>query len=692
MTKLLLSSAAAALTTVFISIRLMKRGKRLEDWFLFLALFITAAIDLADSLSLLYPDEFSLWIKSSMVALGLLPLLWILFSKTFCRVDALSGLPAPTWVIFLAWPAAAVTLSFLPVENFLYAPDFPAESVLFVRPAGRMFLLGLVAWLSMPLVFLAHTYFTLPKPDRWKGVLEVLGIWALISTQILYYGHGAVYGTIDMSMGPARSIVTVFSLGLMAASRHYRGRPSNIHVSKYLALRSVILLMVVFFLAGMALLGQGLSYLADSFRGPILTIVFIFTGIMVAVALLSETVRRKILVFLHKHFYEEKYDYRKHWQEFSLKVAGATNENNLQDIVLSFYCDTFSVKNGALFVISPNGERYECVSTYEIPPSSLRIEASDSVCRYFKRAEWVLSTRESPEFLDLVPELKAYMEVSFVVPMISGEKVFGLIFLGPLINENEAFFYEDFDLMKMLARQAASSLMSFRLSMQLSSSREMAAMGKVSTFVMHDLKNLVSNLALVSENAKVYLDDEEFREDLHHTLALTVSKMTSLISRLEKLKEKPVLDQREVDLKNLALDTASLVTVGKVEVRGEKALVLADPEEIQKVMLNLVMNGIEATKGEGAIKIRVGVKESPYFEVMDEGCGMTEDFIRYSLFKPFVTTKKKGFGIGLYQCKNIVEAHGGSLVVKSEPGRFTRFTVQLPGAARTAGKPLTAEC
>jgi putative PEP-CTERM system histidine kinase len=208
----------------------------------------------------------------------------------------------------------------------------------------------------------------------------------------------------------------------------------------------------------------------------------------------------------------------------------------------------------------------------------------------------------------------------------------------------------------------------------------MAAMGRVSTFVMHDLKNLLSNLALVAENAKEFLDDAEFREDLHHTLALTVAKMTTLISRLENLKGKHVLDPKDIDLKELAEETASLVTSGRVVVAGETAFAHADPEEIQKVMLNLVMNGIEAMDGPGTIRITVGLSGSAFFEVADEGCGMTEEFIREKLFRPFVTTKKKGFGIGLYQCKQIVEAHGGNLQVRSEPGSYTRFMVCLPSA------------
>ncbi len=93
---------------------------------------------------------------------------------------------------------------------------------------------------------------------------------------------------------------------------------------------------------------------------------------------------------------------------------------------------------------------------------------------------------------------------------------------------------------------------------------------------------------------------------------------------------------------------------------------------------NLLHNALEASNSKGPIELEVGQSEEPYLKVSDLGCGMSEEFIRERLFQPFQTTKEKGFGIGLYQCKNIVEAHGGRIEVDSRVGEGTTFTVFLP--------------
>jgi hypothetical protein len=97
---------------------------------------------------------------------------------------------------------------------------------------------------------------------------------------------------------------------------------------------------------------------------------------------------------------------------------------------------------------------------------------------------------------------------------------------------------------------------------------------------------------------------------------------------------------------------------------------------MEKVVQNLVLNAREA--GGSSVLVEVGCDRAPFVRVSDQGCGMSEAFIRQRLFRPFQTTKAKGFGIGLYQCRNIVEAHGGRIEVESRVGEGSCFTVVLP--------------
>jgi putative PEP-CTERM system histidine kinase len=207
--------------------------------------------------------------------------------------------------------------------------------------------------------------------------------------------------------------------------------------------------------------------------------------------------------------------------------------------------------------------------------------------------------------------------------------------------------------------------------------------GKISAFVLHDLKNLVSTLALVVDNAREHMDNPEFQEDMLQSLESTVTRMKGLIARLKKIGEKHSLRREHTDLLELAGGVAGHVGNGQVTVSGTSVIADVDREEMEKVLLNLLLNAMEASGAQEGVSVDVGCDGSSWIRVKDEGCGMSEEFLRKRLFKPFSTTKEKGLGIGLYQCRQIVEAHGGRIEVQSEVGRGSVFTVRLPKAVKS---------
>jgi hypothetical protein len=188
----------------------------------------------------------------------------------------------------------------------------------------------------------------------------------------------------------------------------------------------------------------------------------------------------------------------------------------------------------------------------------------------------------------------------------------------------------------------------------------------------------VSNLALVVENARNYMDDPAFQKDMLETLDNTVAKMKGLIARLRNLEEKAELKLEECDLAELVAESAEGLPKKSITLTGGPVLCAVDRVEMGKVVLNLVLNAIDATAGEGPVHLDVGADGMAFIRCRDQGCGMAEEFLRERLFKPFETTKPKGFGIGLYQCRQIVEAHGGRIEVRSAPEQGSEFTVYLP--------------
>jgi len=255
------------------------------------------------------------------------------------------------------------------------------------------------------------------------------------------------------------------------------------------------------------------------------------------------------------------------------------------------------------------------------------------------------------------------------------------VLLGRPSNSGEVISYEDYDLMKILARQAAALLFNERLSRQLSNDREMAAVGRISTFVMHDLKNLVANVSLVVENARELIADRRFQVDMLETLTNTVGRMKGLIGRLKNVGVANELTLERCNLKQLVHETLSGMGSTGVSVSGEDVEVLVDQDEIGKVITNLVLNGLEASSGSRCVQLEVRRDPWPTLVCRDQGEGMSSDFIAADLFRPFSSTKKQGLGVGLFQCRQIVEAHGGRIEVESVVGAGSEFKVYFPSLA-----------
>jgi putative PEP-CTERM system histidine kinase len=207
----------------------------------------------------------------------------------------------------------------------------------------------------------------------------------------------------------------------------------------------------------------------------------------------------------------------------------------------------------------------------------------------------------------------------------------------------------------------------------------MEVLGKISTFMIHDLKNLVHTLSLVLSNAREHIANPDFQQDMLASLDNTTGRMNTLIGKFKNMPDKSSLQTKPADLQVVVSQVAGRITGPEIQILGGAAAVLIDREQIQNVALNLILNAIDATDGTGPVWVETGTDNGrAYIIVRDEGCGIPEEFLRQHLFSPFKTTKKTGLGIGLYQCRQIVEAHNGRIEAASEVGRGTIFTVWLP--------------
>jgi putative PEP-CTERM system histidine kinase len=269
------------------------------------------------------------------------------------------------------------------------------------------------------------------------------------------------------------------------------------------------------------------------------------------------------------------------------------------------------------------------------------------------------------------------------VPLTAAGELQGFLILGDRVG-GALFGPQEFDLLQAIAGHVASGLLNLQLSQQLLQTREHEAFQTMATFFVHDLKNAATTLNLMLQNLPEHFDDPAFRDDALRGVGKTVAHINNLISRLSQLRQETKISPASGNLNELIKSVISQIgQAGDIRLDlqlGEIPPVLFDHSQLTKVFTNLLINAREAMGSPGTLGITTSVHSGDWVvvSISDTGCGMTREFMVKSLFRPFQTTKKNGLGIGMFQSKLIVEAHGGCFGVESIPGRGTTFKVYLP--------------
>ncbi|MBI1796586.1 MAG: hypothetical protein HYR74_05990 [Candidatus Eisenbacteria bacterium] len=283
-------------------------------------------------------------------------------------------------------------------------------------------------------------------------------------------------------------------------------------------------------------------------------------------------------------------------------------------------------------------------------------------------------------------------------PLHVGDDLIGVLWLSGKRGD-EDYSFEDVEFLGAMSRQLAAALWFARVADQLAETRQLESLNRLSTFVLHDIKNQVSGLSLVVENARRHLADPEFQRDAMKVVERTVQNLKELMAHVSGVGRPPVIQVgpcRVRDVLDDAVAAAGLAATSPpvrlaVDYRGDDTVVV-DRGQLVRVLTNLLTNAREALGGRGEIALGARVERDGAaapgwltLAVRDTGPGMSPEFVRDSLFRAFATTKPSGLGVGLMQCRGIVEAHGGSISVESRLGRGTTFEVRVPiEAARAA--------
>ncbi len=573
------------------------------------------------------------------------------------------------------------------------AIDNPAVSTLYVFSRLLCAIGGLL---------LVHNLFVNAAPvERWGIRLLCIALAALFIYDLNLYALQTLYGDIPKSLMEARGIVTLILLPLFVISaQRNKTWKAELKISRQVVFHTLSLVGVGVYLMMMAFGAYGLRMIGGDW-GTLLQIVFIF-GTIVALAVLafSGRLRSWFKVKINKHFFAYKYDYREEWLKF-INTVSQSARADLDQRVIEGVCNLVDSPGGSLWQRDGQGQfiaaaRWNFKSMVQATESSKGALASYLAThrRIANFDDWRAGVGEYqgmalPEWVAAVPQ------VWLGVPMIHKDDLAGFL----ILERSRAAWplnWEDYDLLRTVGRQVASYVVENQAQRVLIETREFDAFNRRFAFVMHDIKNLVSQLALVTRNAEKHADNPEFQRDMMLTLRDSVGKMNDLLARLQQHNTGKA-DHAPVDIVRMARsliegrrNAHKLLTF---HAQKAAAIVAGDEGRLEQVFIHLVQNAIDASPV-APIAVRVGHdSETVVVEIEDSGSGMSEDFVHGELFKPFRSTKVGGYGLGAYEAREIVRSHGGRLDVTSKLGEGSVFRVMLPLMMKSSlseGEPLAA--
>ena len=544
------------------------------------------------------------------------------------------------------------------------------------------------------IVFVEQLYRNTREEKKWAIKYLCLGLLGMYIYDFYMYADGLLYQRIDPILWQARGFVYALTIPLLgiSVSRDPLWSP-KIFISRHVAFHTTTLLASGIYLIIMGIAGYYVRDFGGNW-GLVAQALFLFiTVLTLSLLVSSRRIRARLSVLVNKHFYPYKYDYREEWSRFIRTISASSEEAKLYRNTIKSIAQIIESPGGMLWLRQDSGF-FTCVDSWEMEKVTDREPAETSLPKFMEAHEFVISVdefQEQPEvynrlgYLEM-PDWVKKLQPWLIVPLIYNELLIGFVVLDHATERKKSFNWEDSDLLKTVARQVAAFLEQMNASEALAEARQFENFNKVSTYVVHDIKNLVAQLSLISSNAEKHKDNPLFMEDVFKTINNSVAKMNKMME---------VLSGKAPSNKSSKVDIISVLEelVHNRQIAGGKPVpilgcesssffVKADKNQLLAIIGHLVQNAQDATDDDG--KITISQKRSTngaVIEIEDTGTGMSEEFINNKLFKPFKTTKgTKGMGIGVYEAREIILAIGGQIEVRSEVDVGTCFKVTIPGS------------
>jgi putative PEP-CTERM system histidine kinase len=645
-------------------------------------LLSTSLVSLASGILISHAAYDALWLRIMMGG-QLLQMLAVASVGTSFRPQLVQGRRA---AVIAASTGVAGLLGLLMGSRLIVdTPAFEAEaSHLFLGRLGRVFLMVLLIGMVLGLARIEALLRGLTDPLRYQAKYVLIGMGTMAAYQVYFNAQLLLLPVWESDLFLTGALIVLMGCGLIAVGLK-RSRREEIQERFYVSLKALVGSFTVV-AVGLYLLAVGsvAGWLQGTGRewGAVTSLLAVFGGVVGLIVLVaSRSVRLSAKELIARHFVGAKYDYRAKWLEVTEAFRGGASIDAMFDCLRDLLARTFSASKISVWFRYDADGHFHQVRSLNTEPRPNPIAPDDGLVRRMEE-------RDEPVLLEAAASSD---RPKIYVPILSRQRLKAFIMLSRE-GEAHAFGVDDCDLLRMIANHVGLLLSNAEMAEERLMSAELEALHRFSAFCLHDLKNLAGKLSLLAQNAEVHGASPAFQQSAMKTVASTVRQMTGLI---EKLSVKPLEDPKveQVDVNGILREIAEQLRGGAhigLEVNLEEIPpVTGSRDQIHQVFWNVILNARQC--GGPHPLISIASTYLPGFvtvTVADRGPGIPPDRLR-TLFHPFQTTKREGMGVGLYQCKQIIEAHKGTITVQSRIGVGTTVRIQLPAAqslVRGAGR------
>ena len=659
-----------------------------------MALLAIESISVGQSLTATHASSYIFWQQLRLISLSFLPGMWLLFSLTYARGNADEFVSRWKFAI-IGFFAIPLVIAILYSDGYILFKQISAEETIILtlgwpgQAAHFLMIVGTV----LSITNLERTYRSAAGTMRWRVKYMLLGLGILFVTRFYTSSQTVLFGSIEVTMDALNSAALIVSNLLILRTLSRRGHfELELYPSHKMLSNSLTVLLAGAYLFVVGVLARIVTWIGGDVAFPLKALGILISLALLAALLQSDHFRFEVRRFISRHFKRPLHDYRTIWQRFSEELSSQINSEDLCKTVVTQSSDVFQALSVSIWLTDQEANHLELTASTAnrsivVDGGKRLILDASEIIAYFSKNPEPLDLDETKEswskrLQETNPNEFPHGGHRIVAPMICRNKLLGILVIGDRIGGSD-FSIQEFDMMKSVGNHTASALLNTKLSSRLLEAKEMEAFQTMATFFVHDLKNATSTLNLMLKNMPQHWDNPDFREDALRGIGKTSERINHLITKLSQVRSEMELNRRPSSL-NEIIDGAFRQWNCPEGVQFDKTTeanppLEVDVEKAQSVILNLLINAIEALNASGSIALTAGRNEQwGIITIKDDGHGMSEEFQRNSLFRPFKTTKNTGLGIGMYQSRMIMEAHGGSITVESAEGEGTTFTLKFP--------------